>query len=212
MPDGTAGVERFRTTSVGTCRRTDEGDVMRTVKWMSTGLCAGLLFSAGLSFAESAPQATTPVSATAPADRPFLVRALGVNHTELLLGRMALERGKTQEVKAMGEKMVQRHTEFARQLGELAQTNPAAEPPTLTVVQQQTVSRLAAVSDRDFDRSFKKTVDAGHVDELAMYREEVGRAADPRLRAFATGRVTALEQSLASASQESSMPAKKHDW
>jgi putative membrane protein len=137
------------------------------------------------------------------------VRALGVNQTEIVLGRMAVARGTTQEVRAMGEKMVQRHTELARQLGEIAQTNPASEPPTLTADQQKTVARLAAVSASEFDRSFKDTVGAGHVDELAMYREELSHAADPRLRALATGRVTALEQSLASASPASAPPQKR---
>ena len=111
----------------------------------------------------------------------------------------------------MGEKMVQKHTQLAQQLGELAQINPASEPPTLTADQQKTVARLAAVSDPEFDGSFKSTVGAGHVDELAMYRDEVSRAADPRLRALATGRVTALEQSLASASQ-ASVPPQKRGW
>lgn len=164
---------------------------MRNVKWMSAGLCAGLLFSGGLSFADGAPQQTTQATAAAPADRDFLVRALGVNQTEIVLGRMAVERATTAEVKAMGAKMVQRHTELARQLGEL---DPASGPATLTAEQQKTVARLAAVSEYEFDRSFKDTVGAGHVDELAMYRQEVSHAADPRLRALATGRVTALEQ------------------
>jgi putative membrane protein len=181
---------------------------MGNLKWMSAGLFAGLLFSAGLSFADGASQETPPAVAAAPADRVFLVRALGVNQTEIVLGRMAIARGTTQEVRAMGEKMVQRHTELARQLGEIAQSNPASEP-TLTADQQKTVARLAAVSASDFDRSFKDTVGAGHVDELAMYREEVSHAADPRLRSLATGRVTALEQSLASASQASAPPQKR---
>jgi putative membrane protein len=185
---------------------------MRNVKWMSAGICVGLLFSAGLSFADGAAQRTTPASAAAPADRDFLVRALGVNQTEIVLGRMAIARGTTPDLRAIGEKMVQRHTELARQLGEIAQISPASEPPTFTADQQRTIARLAAVSEYEFDRSFKTTVDAGHVDELAMYREEVSHAADPRLRALASGRVTALEQSLAKASQESSVPPQKRGW
>jgi putative membrane protein len=185
---------------------------MRTVKWMSAGLCAGLLGWAGLSFADGPPQRTAAVSAAAPADLDFLVQALGVNQTEIVLGRMAIARGTTPEVRAMGEKMVQRHTELVRQLRELAQINPASEPPTLTADQQETIARLATVSQDEFDRSFKTAVGAGHLDELAMYREEVGHAADPRLRALASGRVTALEQSLASANQESSAPPRKRGW
>jgi len=185
---------------------------MRNVQWMKAGLYVVVLFSAGPSFADGAPPRTTRAPAATPADRAFLVRALGVNQTEIVLGQMALERGTTAEVRAMGEKMVQRHTELARQLRELAQIDPASEPPALSTAQQQTVAQLAAVSARDFDVAFKNTVGAGHVDELAMYREEARRAADPRLGALAARRVAALEQSLASAGQASNVPAPKSDW
>jgi putative membrane protein len=185
---------------------------MGNVKWMSGGLFAGLLLSASPSFAGNAPPRTTLTSAPAPADRDFLARALGVNQTEIVLGQMAIKRGTTPEVRAMGEKMVQRHTELARQLRVLAQVDPASEAPALSADQQKTVARLAAVSEYDFDRSFKSAVGAGHVDELAMYREEVSHAADPRLSALATGRVAALEQSMAIASQASSVPPKTRGW
>jgi putative membrane protein len=185
---------------------------MRKVQWMRAGLCTVFLFSAGPSFAGDAAPRTTPASAATPADRAFLVRALGVNQTEIVLGQMAIKRGTTEEVRAMGEKMVQRHTELARQLRELAQLDPASEPPTLSADQQGTLARLAAVSEHDFDKSFKNTVGAGHVDELAMYRQEVRHAADPRLGALATGRVAALEQSLASAGQAPNVPPKKRGW
>jgi putative membrane protein len=185
---------------------------MRNVQWMKAGLYAVVLFSAGPSFADGAPPRATRAPAAPPADRVILVRALGVNQTEVVLGQMALKRGTTAEVRAMGEKMVQRHTELARQLRELAQIDPASEPPALSSDQQQTVARLAAVSEHDFDVSFKNTVGAGHVEELAMYRQAARQAADPRLGALATRRVAALEQSLASAGQASNVPAAKSDW
>jgi len=185
---------------------------MRNVSWMNVAVFAGLLFSAGPSLADDAPPRAAQASAPTPADRDFLVRALGVNQTEILLGRMASKRGTTPEVRAMGDKMVQRHTELAQQLRQLAQIDPAAEPPTLTADQQKTVARLAATSESEFDRSFKDTVDAGHVDELAMYREEVRRSADPRLSALAVVRVAALERAVASARPAANVPAKKADW
>ena len=185
---------------------------MRSVKWMSAGFCAGLLFSAGPSFAAGASPQTTETAPAAPTDRTFVVRALGVNQTEIVLGQMAIKRGTTLEVRAMGEKMVQRHTELARQLRELAQIDPASGPPTLSADQQKTIERLAAVSEYEFDSAFKNTVGAGHVEELAMYREEVSHAADPRLGAFAKGRVTALEQSMASASPAPSVPPERRGW
>jgi putative membrane protein len=183
---------------------------MRNVQWISAAFCAGLLFSTSASFADGSSSPTPSPTAAAPTDREFLVRALGVNQLELVLGRMAIQRATTPEVKAMGEKMVKKHTELGRQLSELARIDPASAPE-LSADQQRTVARLASLSEYDFDKAFKDTVGAGHVQELAMYRGEVDRAADPRLRSLAQDRVTALVQSMASA-QASNTPPRKHGW
>jgi putative membrane protein len=172
---------------------------MRNVKWINAAFCAGLLLPTSASFADGVSPSTTPSpTVAATTDTQFLVRALGVNQLELVLGRMAIKRATTSEVKAMGEKMVKKHTALGRQLSELAQVDPTSVSE-LSVDQQKTVARLASLSEYDFDKAFKDTVGAGHVQELAMYREEVARAADPRLRTLAQDRVTALEQSMASA-------------
>jgi predicted outer membrane protein len=188
-----------------------EIDVMHNMKWMRVGLCAGLLLSAPFSFADGSSAPVTP-TADAPSDQGFLARALSVNQLELVLGQMAAGHGNTPEVRVMGEKMVQKHTEFGRQLGELAHRPAAAGVPELSGDQRRTFARLAALSGSDFDRSFKETVDAGHVQELAMYRDEVSHAADPRLRALARGRVATLEQTVAKAAQAMNAKPKNEDW
>lgn len=186
---------------------------MRNTQWMTAGICAGMLLSASASFADgSSPSTTQSPTAPAPADQAFLVRALGVNQLELMLGQMAVKRASTPEVRTMGEKMVEKHTEFGRQLSDLAQIVPTSEAPKLSADQQRTYVRLASLSGNDFDKSFKETVNAGHVQELAMYREEVSHAVDPRLVALAQGRVATLEKSMANAVQAMNMAPKKHDW
>jgi predicted outer membrane protein len=108
--------------------------------------------------------------------------------------------------------MVEKQTEFGRQLSDLAQIVPTSEAPKLSADQQRTYVRLASLSGNDFDKSFKERVNAGHVQELAMYREEVSHAVDPRLVALAQGRVATLEKSMATAVQAMNMAPKKHDW
>jgi putative membrane protein len=186
---------------------------MRTMQWMSAGIFAGLLFSGGMSFADdSSPPTTQSPTEVAPSDRDFLVRALSVNQLELVLGQMAVERGATPEVRATGEKMVQKHTEFGRQLSAIAQLTPTSGAPKLSEAQRTKVFQLASLSGNDFDKSFKDTVDVGHVEELAMYRDEASHAADPRLRALAQGRVATLQETVAKASQAMAAAPKKQDW
>jgi putative membrane protein len=184
---------------------------MRNVRWMRAGLCAGWLLWGGASLADGS-STPTRQTADAPSDQTFLVRALRVNQLELLLGQMATKRGATTEVRAMGAKMVQKHTEFGQQLRNIAHRPSAAAALELSAPQRSTLTRLASLSGLDFDESFKTTVDAGHVQELAMYRDEASHASDPRLRALAEVRVVTLEQTVANADQAMKAKAANEDW
>jgi putative membrane protein len=124
---------------------------------------------------------------------------------------MAAERGGTPEVKTTGAKMVQKHTELGGQLTDLAQRLGVSGAPDLSPDQRSKAARLATLSGSDFDKAFKETVDAGHVQELAMYRGEANHAIDPGLRALAQRRVTTLEQTVAQASQATKAKP-KNDW
>lgn len=170
----------------------------RSVNWIHVGVVAGLLLSGGSAAAQaSSPAAAQPQTG----DRAFLERALGVNELEVRLGRLAAERGSTPEVKAQGQKMVQNHTALGQELGALARQAGATGTAELSSDQRAAFDRVAAQPASGFDAEFRRTVDDGHVAELAMYRDEVGRAVSPDLRALAERRVAALEQAMAGSGQ-----------
>jgi putative membrane protein len=166
--------------------------------WIHAGICAGLLSMAAAPALGAPPEPTAQGNEV---DRPFLKQALGVNELELRLGHLAAERAATAEVKAMGKKMIQKHTELGQQLSDLAKRSGTSGEAEMSSDQQATFARLQSQSGPEFDRLFKETVDEGHVKELAMYRDEVSRAASPQLRALAERRVDALQKSMAGAPQ-----------
>jgi len=168
---------------------------MYRTRWIHAGLCAGLLLSTGVALALGAPPESP--AQRVESDRAFLKQALGVNELELRLGRLATERATTSELKAMGKKMVQKHTEFGQQLSELAKQSGISGDAEMSPDQQETLTRVESQSGREFDTAFKQTVDEGHVKELAMYRDEVSRAANPQLRVLAEQRVATLQKSMA---------------
>ncbi len=170
---------------------------MCRTRWIHAGIGAGLLLSIGVAPALAAP----PESPTqrVEGDRAFLKQALGVNELELRLGRLAAERATKSELKAMAKKMVQKHTEFGQQLSDLAKQSGISGDAEMSPDEQETLARLQSQSGPEFDSAFKQTVDDGHVKELAMYRDEVSRAANPRLRVLAEQRVAALQKSMAGA-------------
>ena len=128
---------------------------MRMMQWTRAGVCAALLLSGGVSFAEgSSPPPSQTENADATSDRGFLANALRVNQVELTLGQMAAERGSTPEVRATGAKMVQKHTELGGQLADQARRLGVSAAPELSPDQRSTVVRLASLSGSAFDQSF----------------------------------------------------------
>jgi putative membrane protein len=134
--------------------------------------------------------------AAAESDRDFVTRALSINEQEVQLGRLASQQASTPEVKAMGDKMIENHTRFGQQLGGLAGQLGASPTPELSAEQRDAIARLRARTGGEFDPAFKRTVDEGHVKELAMYRDWLGRTDNPQVRTFAEGRVAALQKSV----------------
>lgn len=190
---------------------------MRRAEWIITGLSAVLLSSSGAALAQAAEpgfqlpaSASPPTTSQARSDRDFLEQALGVNELELRLGRLAGQRGMTAEVKAMGEKMVEKHGELGQQLSHFAHESGSSGKPTMTADQRATLDRVMSQSEGTFDSTFTQTVDAGHIQELGMYRDEVSRAVNPQLRALVQGRVVKLQEAVAKA--EATKPQSKSDW
>lgn len=168
---------------------------MRKMNWVRAGLYSGLLLSGSVALAQAP---ASPPAEEQPAgthcDGELLTRGLRVNQVELSLGKLAIERAATAEVKAMGAKMVEKHTEVRQRLVELARQAGVSETPDLSPEEQAIINRFTSLPSGEFDKSFKEAVDAGHLRELAMYRNEGSRAKSPQLRALAKERVAALDK------------------
>jgi len=169
---------------------------MRNMIWIHAGLCTGLLLSGGAAFAQRSEPQKEQTERANPSDQEFLNRALRVNALELRLGHLASERGNSPDVKAKGQSMVKKHSDFGRQLSEQARREAVAETPELTAEQAGIVAELEQLSGPAFDTAFKQTIDRIHQQELAMYKDEATRASDPKLRAFAQARVQSLQKVL----------------
>ena len=172
-------------------------------------VCAALLSSGGIALADRAP---APTKQHESGDREFLDKALGVNQLELQLGQLAAQRATTAEVKAMGAKMLEKHTELGKQLADLARQAGGSGEAALTSDQRATYDRVAAQSGSALDSMFKDVVDAGHVKELAMYRDEVSRAKSSELRELAQRRVAKLEETVAQAKAAKPKAEPTQDW
>lgn len=160
---------------------------MRTTRWIRAGILSAALATGGTTLAEPPAEA---------GDRGFLTRALATNRGELALGRLAIERAVTPAVRAMGQKMVQKHTELGRQLDERAVRMSVAVAAETSAEERATLARLAALPGGAFDEAFKQTIDDIHRRELALYEAEAKSTTSPELHTLVQGRVISLRKSL----------------
>lgn len=173
---------------------------MTRIRAWNVGAFASALLWVGAAGAQS----PAPAAAQDLGDQRFLSDALGVNQLELRLGQLAVERATSPQVKSDAEKMVAKHSSLGQQLSDLSRKAGGTGEARMTPDQERTLAAMQSQPAGSFDATFKKTVDDGHVKELAMYEAEVDRAHDPALRDLATERVGALRKSLAGATGSAS--------
>ena len=163
---------------------------------------AAMLISAGAAHAGQEPSAVKQAVRTAPAEQSYVRSAQMINHAELALGQLALQRGTSNEVKQMANTMVERHSALSSQLADLARDRAIATASDPSTVDAQVHDRLATLSGRSFDEAFEQAVADAHTQELALHRREVACGSDIALRSYAQSRVSALEASKAPAKDE----------
>jgi putative membrane protein len=173
----------------------------RFSKSLRIGLLAGLLVPAA-AFAQ-------PPSS---AEQAYVRQAMGINQTELALGRLALERGSSEDVKQMATKMVERHSALQSQLGDIARKSGIDPSPETTAAEQATQNRLEKLSGADFDAAFRQAVEDIHQQEMTLHKGELANGSDSALQGYAQSRVTALEKAAAQAKAPATQNKPKRDW
>jgi putative membrane protein len=102
--------------------------------------------------------------------RAFLKAAGPSNLFEIQSGRLAVDRGQSAEVKAIGQMLVADHTAEYRRLRALANRYDVRLPRRPTPRQRQQIETLAGLSGAEFDRAFLEAQAAAHREAIALYR------------------------------------------
>jgi putative membrane protein len=114
----------------------------------------------------------------------------GDNRMDVELGKLAMKRGTTQEVKSFGETLVKEHGEFDQQLMALAkktdQTIPAEKPESdaekqALVNAKQTAAKLKKLEGASFDREFLRFVVEDHDRALARIDSQIAETKNTEL-------------------------------
>ena len=149
----------------------------------------------------SAPSAPSARAATTQKanklDQQFLSKAIKGDLSEINIGKLAQDKGQSDEVKQFGKMLEQDHSahlQKAEQTAEELGINASTEPDAKS---KATYDKLSTMSAAKFDEEFAKAMVSDHKRELAAYQLQSKRKGP--LADFATETVPTLQEHLETA-------------
>ena len=131
---------------------------------------------------------TSPVAALAASntDASFYKHAAEGGIAEVDAGRLAQDKGNSQQVKDFGAMMVKDHSAANEKLQALASSKNITLPTSASVGQMATKAKLDVFSGDTFDKSYVKGQVAAHRETIALFRKEISAGQDADAKAFAS--------------------------
>lgn len=129
------------------------------------------------------------------ADHKFAMEAAMGGMAEVEMGRLAAQKGASDEVRQFGQRMVDDHSKANEELMRVA-SSKGMTPPTLDAKHRAAMQKLSALSGEKFDKEYVKMMVGDHKKDVSEFQKEANRGADPDLKAFAASTLPMLQEHL----------------
>lgn len=133
------------------------------------------------------------------ADAKFAMTAAMDGMTEVELGRLAVQKGASDAVKQLGQRMIDDHTAANQQLMQLASSKGITLPTSLDPKHAAMVQKFQGLSGAAFDRAYAKQMVQDHRKAVALFQKEADRGMDAEIKAFASSTLPTLQGHLSMA-------------
>ncbi|HEX8723733.1 MAG TPA: DUF4142 domain-containing protein [Pyrinomonadaceae bacterium] len=130
------------------------------------------------------------------ADHKFAMEAAMGSMMEVELGRVAAQKGASDEVRQFGQRMVDDHTKANEELTQLASGKGLALPAAADAKHRAEMQKLSALSGEAFDRAYVKMMLKDHKKDVGEFQKQSARGSDPDLKAFAARSLPTLQEHL----------------
>jgi putative membrane protein len=144
-------------------------------------------------------QGNSPLLSTAEAamkDETFAKVAFRGGLAEIKLGKLAIDRGSSEAVKAFGTRMVEEHAEAGDKLKEAAKEEQIGLPTDISANGRATYDRLSKLSGADFDLAYAQDMVKDHQQDLRDFQREANHGNDDVIRGYAAETVPMIQQHL----------------
>ena len=114
-------------------------------------------------------------------DKMFLRKTAEGGIAQVKLGQLAVAKASSDDVKALGQKMVDDHININNDIAQVADTMGVMLPKTMSKEDQAEYDKLGKLSGNDFDIEYLSLMVKDHHHDLHAFRIEAASPADPAL-------------------------------
>jgi putative membrane protein len=130
------------------------------------------------------------------ADHKFAMEAAMGGMMEVELGRIAAQKGASDEVRQFGQRMVDDHSKAGDDLKQVAEGKGHTLPTALDAKHQAMIQKLNALSGEKFDKEYVKMMVKDHKKDVAAFQKEAGGGMDADIKSFASRTLPTLQEHL----------------
>lgn len=126
-------------------------------------------------------------------DLAFMNDAGPGSMAEVELGRLAVERAASAQVKQFAQQMIEDHSMAGDKLKQLAEQKQVTLPPDILPKAEQTKEKLTKLNGAEFDRAYVEAMVEVHEKDVAAFDAVAKNATDADVKAFAAKTVPTLK-------------------
>ena len=130
------------------------------------------------------------------ADHRFVMFAAMGGMAEVELGRLAAQKGASEDVRQFGQRMVDDHSKANAELMQLASGKGMTLPAAPDAKHQAGMRKLSALSGEKFDKEYVKMMLKDHKKDVAAFEKEAAGGMDAELKSFAASTLPTLREHL----------------
>jgi len=135
-------------------------------------------------------------SAKMSSDTKFAMEAAMGGMAEVEMGRVAAQKGASDEVRQFGQRMVDDHSKANQDLMQVASAKGLSLPTALDAKHQADVQKLSALSGDKFDKEYVGMMIKDHKEDVAAFQKESAGGADADIKSFAARTLPVVQDHL----------------
>jgi putative membrane protein len=150
--------------------------------------------------AETTPAAAPPATPATPKlsddDKSFMSTAAKAGYEEIQLGKLALKKSHSKDVREYAQKLIDDHEKAASSLAKIAATKGVTLPDSASLAASFSEGKLKMDSGRHFDQAFLAKMVDDHKDAVATFQKEAAQGSDTDVKDFASTTIPTLQEHL----------------